>query len=105
MKTNVIGVRHRQKMTKENEARPTMLCIAPAGDPSNTRELQLGSEQDEIDWAHGNQPIIQKIFSHGICNGRRSKKTNQSKEFLILTSVRKVRSSNDWLRFHQSTLV
>jgi hypothetical protein len=57
MKTNVIGVRHRQKMTKENEARPTMLCIAPAGDPSNTRELQLGSEQDEIDWAHGKFPI------------------------------------------------
>lgn len=53
----VIGVRHRNKMTTEGEARPTALCIAPAGDPANTVELLLENEQDEVDWAHGHLPI------------------------------------------------
>lgn len=57
MKKRVVGVRHRQKMTREGEARPTALCIAQAGDPSNTTELLLETEQDEIDWAHGEYPI------------------------------------------------
>jgi hypothetical protein len=57
MKTRTVGVRHRQKMTKEGEARPTALCIAQVGDLSNTIELLLATEQDEIDWAHHELPI------------------------------------------------
>jgi hypothetical protein len=59
----VIGVRHRQKVTTEGEARPTALCIAQAGDPDNTVELQLESEQDEIDWAHGKLPIAFRLVT------------------------------------------
>jgi hypothetical protein len=57
MKKRIVGVRHRQKKTKEGEARPTVLCIAPVGDPSNTIEISLEDEQDEIDWAHHVYPI------------------------------------------------
>lgn len=57
MKNRVIGVRHRQKMTREGEARPTALSIAQVGDPANTIELLLETEQDEIDWAQGKLPI------------------------------------------------
>jgi hypothetical protein len=53
----IIGVRHRQKMTQDGEARPTALCVTRAGDPSKNSEILLETEQDEIDWAHGMLPI------------------------------------------------
>lgn len=49
-----IGVQHRVKMTAEEEARPTRVCIL-SGD--KTTEFELATEQDELDFAFTLFPV------------------------------------------------
>lgn len=49
-----IGIRHRVKKTKDNEARPTQVCILVGDD---FRRIDLETEQDELDFVHAIYPI------------------------------------------------
>lgn len=57
MTTRIIGIRHRNKMTKDGENRPTALWILKENDVFYGTEILLQSEQDEIDWSHSQLPI------------------------------------------------
>lgn len=49
-----IGITHRTKRTAAGEARPTMVAILESG---KLRELELASEQDELDFVLGTFPV------------------------------------------------
>lgn len=49
-----IGIRHRIKQTKENEARPTQLTVINGG---QVKLFELETETDELDWLKGKFPL------------------------------------------------
>jgi hypothetical protein len=59
MQGRIIGIRHRCKITKDNEAHPTMLCIL---DNTNFSYLELETESDELDWLKCDYPVKYRDF-------------------------------------------
>lgn len=50
-----IGIRHRTKKTKNNEARPTQVTVI--GEDNKVTVYELETETDELDWLKGRLPV------------------------------------------------